>query len=177
MSTQLDDRQLTSSLRDVSAVQGDVSGTWTTYSVGPLAAGDPWQGPREAAETLLSGVVAFATDPEAPAGCLLLQGGLACGLPDIPQELAHRRALIERLMQDRFERACAEGDIDPCAGSVADRLCDRLATDDRAAVPAWQQPDSGAQHPDRNDQDQPCCPVGAPPDDDLKPRGNQQHGP
>ena len=51
MSTQLDDRQLTSSLRDVSAVQGDVSGTWTTYSVGPLAAGDPWQGPREAAET------------------------------------------------------------------------------------------------------------------------------
>lgn len=65
---------------------------------------------REAAEALLTGVVDFATSSEAPPGCLLLQGGLACGLPDIPQELARRRALVEGLMQDRFERARAEGE-------------------------------------------------------------------
>lgn len=65
---------------------------------------------RQAATALLDGVIGFATAPEAPRGCLLLQGGLACGLPDVPQELARRRAVIERLMQDRFARARAEGE-------------------------------------------------------------------
>jgi AcrR family transcriptional regulator len=76
---------------------------------------------RAAAERLLFGMVELATDPEEPPGCLLLQGGLTCGVttPGIPQELARRRAYLEQALNERFSRAQAEGDlpasVDPAA--------------------------------------------------------------
>lgn len=46
----LDDRQLAHSLGAVSAVQGDVTARWTTWSIASPDSPDPWSGPREAAE-------------------------------------------------------------------------------------------------------------------------------
>jgi AcrR family transcriptional regulator len=68
---------------------------------------------RSAAERLLLGLADLVTDPEAPPGCLLLQGGLSCGrdTPEIPQELARRRASLEHSLEERFRRARDDGDL------------------------------------------------------------------
>ena len=68
---------------------------------------------REAAERLLFGLVDLATDPNEPPGCLLLQGGLSCGVttPTIPQELARRRAYLETALEERFTQARDAGDL------------------------------------------------------------------
>jgi AcrR family transcriptional regulator len=76
---------------------------------------------RAAAERLVFGLVDLVTDPEVPPGCLLLQGGLSCGVgtQDVPQELARRRAALQQALEERFRRAQAEGDLvagaDPAA--------------------------------------------------------------
>jgi AcrR family transcriptional regulator len=68
---------------------------------------------HEAAERLVFGLVDLVTDPDEPPGCLLLQGGLSCGVtaPGIPQELARRRAELEEALTERFVRARDEGDL------------------------------------------------------------------
>jgi AcrR family transcriptional regulator len=68
---------------------------------------------REAVETLLYGCVDAATGKETPAGCLGLNGALACsqGNEAIRQELAQRRALDEKSIRKRLLRARAEGDL------------------------------------------------------------------
>jgi AcrR family transcriptional regulator len=68
---------------------------------------------REAAKRLLFGMVDLATDPNEPPGCLLLQGGLTCGTtaPDIPRELARRRADLEHALCERFTAAREAGDL------------------------------------------------------------------
>lgn len=70
---------------------------------------------RQAVELLFSGIIEKAADPDQPKGCLLVQGGLACrgesGL--VAEELAQRRAGIELLLRERFQRALAEGDLRP----------------------------------------------------------------
>src|SRR5215470_4497853 len=76
---------------------------------------------RDVAERMLMGTADSQTDPENPPGCLLVQGGLACGTgsENVPFELAARRALTEDLLRHRFEAAKAEGDLkatsDPAA--------------------------------------------------------------
>jgi len=68
---------------------------------------------REAADRMLCGTADLLTDPKNPPGCLLLQGGLACGAgaEAIPSELAGRRAAGEDALRTRFERAREEGDL------------------------------------------------------------------
>lgn len=76
---------------------------------------------RDVAERMLMGIADKQTDPANPPGCLLVQGGVACGTgsENVPFELAARRAQNEDLLRDRFIRAKAEGDLkstsDPAA--------------------------------------------------------------
>ncbi|WP_454617442.1 TetR/AcrR family transcriptional regulator [Bradyrhizobium cenepequi] len=68
---------------------------------------------REVAERMLMGTADTQTDPANPPGCLLVQGGLACGTgsENVPFELAAHRAQTENQLRDRFVRAKAEGDL------------------------------------------------------------------
>ena len=76
---------------------------------------------REVAERLLRGSADLHTDPANPPGCLLVQGGLACGerAENIPTELASRRACMEEALRERFERARRDGDLPPKADPAA----------------------------------------------------------
>jgi AcrR family transcriptional regulator len=75
----------------------------------------------DVAERMLMGIADKQTDPANPPGCLLVQGGIACGSgsENVPFELAARRAQNEDQLRDRFIRAKAEGDLkktsDPAA--------------------------------------------------------------
>ena len=68
---------------------------------------------RGVAERYLYGWAELASGREDPPGCLLIQGGLACGEAGdgVPQELALRRAGPEAELRARFERARADGDL------------------------------------------------------------------
>lgn len=76
---------------------------------------------RAVAERMLMGIADKQTDPANPPGCLLVQGGIACGTgsENVPFELAARRAQNEDQLRDRFVRAKADGDLkessDPAA--------------------------------------------------------------
>jgi AcrR family transcriptional regulator len=76
---------------------------------------------RQVAERMLMGVADVQTDPANPPGCLLVQGGLACGTgsANVPFELAARRAQTEDQLRDRFARARDEGDLKPSADPAA----------------------------------------------------------
>lgn len=76
---------------------------------------------REVAERMLTGIADKQTDPANPPGCLLVQGGLACGTGSagVPFELATRRAQTEDQLRDRFVRAREEGDLQPSADPTA----------------------------------------------------------
>jgi len=76
---------------------------------------------REVAERGLLKLADLQTDPANPPGCLLVAGGLACGVgsENIPFELAAHRAHMEDQLRERFIRAREEGDLstdsDPAA--------------------------------------------------------------
>ena len=76
---------------------------------------------REVAERMLMGIAEKQTDPANPPGCLLVQGGIACGTgsENVPFELATRRAENENQLRDRFVRAKAEGDLKASADPAA----------------------------------------------------------
>jgi AcrR family transcriptional regulator len=76
---------------------------------------------REVAERMLMGTADVQTDPANPPGCLLVQGGLACGTgsENVPFELAARRAETESQLRERFVRAKAEGDLKESADPAA----------------------------------------------------------
>jgi AcrR family transcriptional regulator len=76
---------------------------------------------REVAERMLMGTADIQTDPANPPGCLLVQGGLACGTgsENVPFELAAHRAQTENQLRDRFVRAKAEGDLKEAADPAA----------------------------------------------------------
>lgn len=76
---------------------------------------------REVAERMLMGIAEKQTDPANPPGCLLVQGGIACGTgsANVPFELAARRAQNEDQLRDRFVRARAEGDLLPTSDPAA----------------------------------------------------------
>ena len=68
---------------------------------------------RDVAERFLSSIAESHTDPANPPGCLLVQGGLACGAgsENIPFELAARRAQTETELRERFVQAKEKGDF------------------------------------------------------------------
>lgn len=76
---------------------------------------------RAVAERMLMGIADKQTDPANPPGCLLVQGGIACGTgsENVPFELAARRAQNEDQLRDRFIRAKAEGDLKKSADPAA----------------------------------------------------------
>ncbi|HXH45302.1 MAG TPA: TetR/AcrR family transcriptional regulator [Bradyrhizobium sp.] len=76
---------------------------------------------RAVAERMLMGIADKQTDPANPPGCLLVQGGVACGTgsENVPFELAARRAQNEEQLRDRFVRAKAEGDLKPTSDPAA----------------------------------------------------------
>lgn len=76
---------------------------------------------RDVAERMLMGIADKQTDPANPPGCLLVQGGIACGSgsENVPFELAARRAQNEDQLRDRFIRAKAEGDLKPSSDPAA----------------------------------------------------------
>ncbi|MBI5132128.1 MAG: TetR/AcrR family transcriptional regulator [Rhodopseudomonas palustris] len=76
---------------------------------------------RAVAERLVMGIAEAQTDPNHPPGCLLVQGGLACGTgsSNVPFELASRRAETEDRLRQRFEQAKAEGDLPATADPAA----------------------------------------------------------
>jgi len=76
---------------------------------------------RAVAERMLMGIADKQTDPANPPGCLLVQGGIACGTgsENVPFELATRRAQNEDQLRERFIRAKAEGDLKPSSDPAA----------------------------------------------------------
>ena len=76
---------------------------------------------RDVAERMLMGIADRQTDPANPPGCLLVQGGIACGSgsENVPFELAARRAENEDQLRERFVRAKAEGDLKPTSDPAA----------------------------------------------------------
>ncbi len=76
---------------------------------------------REAAETILRGMVALATDTANPGGCLWVQGALATGLESsaIRREMVTLRARGIDQIRARFDRARSEGDLPANADTEA----------------------------------------------------------
>lgn len=70
---------------------------------------------REAAERYLRGWAGLGCDPGKPAGCLILQSGLACGAGGeaVAGELNELRKDPECRLRARFERGRDEGDLPP----------------------------------------------------------------
>src|SRR6201993_1333466 len=53
----------------------------------------------------------MADDPRTPAGCLMVQGALACGDASVRKEVAARRTAAEVALRRRLQRAKREGDL------------------------------------------------------------------
>ena len=66
---------------------------------------------REVVEEIFLGTVRMADDPTVPAGCLMVQGALACGDASVRKEAAARRAASEAALRHRLQRAKREGDL------------------------------------------------------------------
>jgi AcrR family transcriptional regulator len=68
---------------------------------------------RAAVDHLLRGTADLITNPRNPAGCLYVQGALACneGVEPLRKQLALRRAAGEKALRQRLNRAKAEGDL------------------------------------------------------------------
>ena len=62
---------------------------------------------------ILLGAAKMASDPRLPAGCLMVQGALACGdsAGSVQKEIAARRAASEVALRRRLQRAKREGDL------------------------------------------------------------------
>lgn len=68
---------------------------------------------RAVVDHFLRRMADLITNPRNPAGCLNVQGGLACDASAEPirEQLALRRAAGERALRQRLKRAKAEGDL------------------------------------------------------------------
>lgn len=76
---------------------------------------------REVAERFLMRTADSHTDPANPPGCLLVVGGLACGVgsENVPFQLAAYRAQTEQQLRERFARAKTEHDLDASSDPAA----------------------------------------------------------
>src|SRR5580765_1480203 len=86
------------------------------YMKGPLAFFQKalaTQKARDVIEQIFFGVANMARDPRAPAGCLVVQGALACGdaARSVRKEIAARRAAAKAALRRRLQRARREGDL------------------------------------------------------------------
>ncbi len=83
---------------------------------------------RAVVEHLLLSAPEALTDPRFPAGCLAVQGALACSdaASGIRDELAARRQANEAALRERLERAQAQGDLP--GGADPARLARFVAT-------------------------------------------------
>ena len=86
------------------------------YASGPLAYFDKALEARKARdviEQIVFGAAKMASDPRLPAGCLMVQGALACGdsAGSVQKETAARRAASEIALRRRLQRAKREGDL------------------------------------------------------------------
>ena len=66
---------------------------------------------REVVEEIFLGTVRMADDPKIPAGCLMVQGALACGNASARKEAVARRAASEAALRHRLQQAKREGDL------------------------------------------------------------------
>jgi AcrR family transcriptional regulator len=66
---------------------------------------------RDVVEEISLGTARMADDPRIPAGCLMVQGALACGDASVREEVAARRAAAEVALRRRLQRAKREGDL------------------------------------------------------------------
>jgi AcrR family transcriptional regulator len=66
---------------------------------------------RDVVEQIFLATAAMAEDSRTPAGCLLVQGALACGNASARKEVAARRAAVEVALRRRLQRAKREGDL------------------------------------------------------------------
>src|SRR5712672_14405 len=66
---------------------------------------------RDAVEEIFLGTARMADDPSVPAGCLMVQGALACGNASARKEVAARRTAAELALRRRLQRAKREGDL------------------------------------------------------------------
>jgi AcrR family transcriptional regulator len=68
---------------------------------------------RVVIEQILFGAAEMAGDPRLPAGCLMVQGALACGdtAGSVQKETAARRTASEVALRRRLQRAKREGDL------------------------------------------------------------------
>src|SRR6266481_8387887 len=72
---------------------------------------------REVVEQIFLGAANMPSDPRTPAGCLVVQGALACGdaARSVRKEIAARRAAAKVALHRRLQRAKREGDLPPNA--------------------------------------------------------------
>jgi AcrR family transcriptional regulator len=66
---------------------------------------------RDVVEQIFLSTARMADDPRIPAGCLMVQGALACGDASARKEVAARRAAAEAALRRRLQRAKREGDL------------------------------------------------------------------
>ena len=66
---------------------------------------------RDVVEEIFLGTARMADDPRIPAGCLMVQGALACGDASVQKEVAARRATTDAALRRRLQRAKREGDL------------------------------------------------------------------
>ena len=66
---------------------------------------------RDVVEEIFFGTARMGDDPRIPAGCLMVQGALACGDASVRKEVAGRRAAAEVALCRRLQRAKREGDL------------------------------------------------------------------
>ena len=86
------------------------------YMDGPLAYfGKALAAPRarDVVEQILLGAANMPSDPRVPAGCLVVQGALACGdtAGSVRKEIAALRAAAKAALRRRLQRAKREGDL------------------------------------------------------------------
>src|SRR5437879_7625363 len=84
------------------------------YLDGPVAdVGNALAAPkaRDVVQEIFLGTARMADDPRIPAGCLMVQGALACGNASVRKEAAARRAASEAALRHRLQRAKREGDL------------------------------------------------------------------
>ncbi len=72
---------------------------------------------RDVIEQIFLGAANMPSDPRTPAGCLVVQGALACGdaARSVRKEIAARRAAAKVALRRRLQRAKREGDLPPNA--------------------------------------------------------------
>jgi AcrR family transcriptional regulator len=66
---------------------------------------------RDVVEQIFLGTARMADDPRIPAGCLMVQGALACGDASVRNEVVARRGASDAALRRRLQRAKREGDL------------------------------------------------------------------